>query len=367
MKKYLSAFIALAAIMGLSACGEKQWSVSGNIDGANGENLVLETSDNGWWYPIDTTTIDSNGDFEMSQAPKGYPDIYRLSFNGKKLYFPIDSIESISVKASAANFDADYKLSGSAAAAQMTAVDSLINAAVRANGEAAIATDSLLKRNIANIIIADPASVVSYYIINKKVGKTSLYSPLNKADLRIIGAVANAYDVQRPNDPRTGYLKNLFLANRQTIPQAVQAENADTMYITETPILDLSLSDYTGKTHSLQEVAQKGNVVVLNFTLYAAEQSPAFNVELARIYEKRKNAGFEIFQVSADPDEFQWKQTAKNLPWITVYNPPTTGAANLMKYNIVALPATFIINRNGELVERVDDITKLDSALNKYM
>ena len=106
---------------------------------------------------------------------------------------------------------------------------------------------------------------------------------------------------------------------------------------------------------------------MLNFTVYSAEQSPAFNLELAKIYEKRKAAGLEIYQVAIDEDEFQWKQSAKNLPWITVYNSPVTGAANLMSYNITTLPAIFIINRKGEIVERVENIADLDARLKKYM
>ena len=38
-----------------------------------------------------------------------------------------------------------------------------------------------------------------------------------------------------------------------------------------------------------------------------------------------------------------------------------------MKYNVGRIPSTFVINRNGELVERVDDITHLPSAIARYL
>ena len=38
-----------------------------------------------------------------------------------------------------------------------------------------------------------------------------------------------------------------------------------------------------------------------------------------------------------------------------------------MSYNITTLPATFIINRKGEIVERVENIADLDTLLKKYM
>ena len=46
---------------------------------------------------------------------------------------------------------------------------------------------------------------------------------------------------------------------------------------------------------------------------------------------------------------------------------PKDGADNLLRYNVTTLPATFIINRNGELVERIEDITRLDSAIKRYL
>ena len=37
-----------------------------------------------------------------------------------------------------------------------------------------------------------------------------------------------------------------------------------------------------------------------------------------------------------------------------------------MRYNVTALPATFIIN-NGELVERIDDPTRIASSVARYL
>lgn len=42
-------------------------------------------------------------------------------------------------------------------------------------------------------------------------------------------------------------------------------------------------------------------------------------------------------------------------------------AKTLVDFNVGALPATFIINRNGDLVERVTDMSKLSSAVARYL
>lgn len=141
----------------------------------------------------------------------------------------------------------------------------------------------------------------------------------------------------------------------------------DTIVAREIMLPEIALLDETGSKRSLDEVASQGKVVVLNFTAYSAEVSPALNLELAKIYDAHKAAGLEIYQVGFDADEFAWKQSARNLPWITVYNSPKAGEATLRDYNVGALPALFVINRHGELVERVEDPTRLASAVARYL
>ena len=102
MKKHILAASVAALSLFATGCGDSnQWTVKGSIDGAAGKDIVLETSNFGRWMPMDTATIDENGNFEMKNKPAGYPDIYRLSLDGKKLYFPIDSIETVEVTSTA--------------------------------------------------------------------------------------------------------------------------------------------------------------------------------------------------------------------------------------------------------------------------
>ena len=132
------------------------------------------------------------------------------------------------------------------------------------------------------------------------------------------------------------------------------------------PLIDISLYDDKGQMQKLSDAAAANKVVVLNFTVYSAEAAPAYNIELNKAYERFHDRGMTIYQVSVDPDEYVWKQAARTLPWITVYNPSTASAENLLKYNVTALPTTFIV-ANGEIAERVDDITTLQQSLARYL
>ena len=140
----------------------------------------------------------------------------------------------------------------------------------------------------------------------------------------------------------------------------------DTVYATEATILDIKLQDYTGKDYSLAKVAEQNRIVVLNFTAYAAEFSPQVNKLLNDIYQRHHNQGLEIYQVSLDQDNVLWREAAKNLPWITVYDPMSVNSQNVGTYNVTGIPTSFII-RNSEIVERIEDAALLKAAVAKYI
>lgn len=369
MRKTTKILMGAAAAALLAGCGHgDSWTVDGTIEGA-GENreLILEASSNGRWYPLDTVVLGRSGNFSFTQKAAGYPDIYRLRLDGRSLYFPIDSVETVTVVAKADAFDTGYTITGSADAERLMAVDrKLLEAASRLGADGAV-NDSLLKRELAGDLLADPAGIVAYYIINKQLGGVNLFNPADKRDLRVIGAVANAFSERRPDDPRTAYLANLYTGSYARLVPRTPSASPDTITAETLGVLDISLYDDNGRLQSLSELAAGGHPVILNFTVYGAEASPAINVALNKVYEKYHPQGLEIYQVAVDDDEYQWRQSARNLPWITVYNSTHDGPGYLMRYNVTSLPATFIIGRDGEIKKRVDDLSTLATDITPYI
>lgn len=351
--------LALAALF--AACkGEPKWHVDGRIEGADGMTMYVEASDNGQWYPLDSVTLDNSGNFAFASPASGYPDIYRLRLDGKTLYFPIDSIETVTVVTKADAFDVDYTLAGTDAAEMLMDVDKKVLDVANKKGTAGATTDSLLKRELSTMLLENPSGIVSYYIINKKIGGVPLFNPADKNDIKIIGAVANAFNVYRPLDPRTNYLKHLFINNKKVTGVA------DTIVAKETSMIDVELYDRKGVKQSLEKTAADNKVVLLSFTSYSDDYSPALNIELNKVYTKYHPQGLQIYQIGFDEEEYDWRQTAANLPWISVYNSSTDGVHALSSYNVGSLPAMYIIC-NGEIRERLTDATKIDQAVAKYM
>lgn len=357
--KITHSLLACLAIAAATSCDSHDtWSVEGNITGADGKLLTLERSYKGAWTVLDSVRLDEKGAYKFKADPFGYPDIYRVSLDGTtSAYFPIDSLDNVTLNGDAATLATDYELSGTPKAEMLAAINRLINEKVSAGGREA-ANDSILKRELSGMILGDMSSIISYYIINKEIAGKRIFDPTDKSDLRVIGAVVNAYSTLRPNDPRTRVMEAQYLAQRRAIAPAGTSVEAVEIGYPEIVLKDRSHTD-----RALSDLVGKGRPVILNFTAYGADNSPAVNLALANVYNA---GGVDIYQISIDSDEYLWREAAKNLPWTAVFNSPRDGDAVLRSYNVGAVPATFIIGKDGELKERVDDLTKLPATIAKY-
>lgn len=356
----VSAATAAIAIFSFQSCtNEPTWGVGGKIEGAKDGNVILEAmNENGYWYALDTLSISGDGTFNGEGSPTPSPTIYRLNYNNRYIYFPIDSLDRINVEANATNFDNGYTLSGSTSAEMMMHVDKRINDFLSRHKIADLDTARMLKRELSGMVLGEPSGIVAYYIVNKQVQGHRIFRPSVRNELAIIGAVANAYNEFKPDDPRTKYLASIWLSNR---PRSINP--TDTIAAAEISILDINLIDDKGKKKSLESIAHDNKIVILNFTGYKADFSQALNHELRAIYDTYHNNGLEIYQVGVDDNEFDWRIAAGNLPWVTVFNGTTD--EYLLKYNVSTLPTSFIIN-NGEIVERINDHKNIRSAVSRF-
>ncbi len=356
---------ASALLLALTACSKTSgWEVSGDIYGAENSKIALEGFNNNAWYVVDSIQIDGNGTFAYrSLQAAHYPEIMRLSLNGRSIYFPVDSVDRISITTSAADFGTKYDLEGTTDAVSVRQLDSIINSAIAATNPEVARNDAALKRTLLSKALEAPSVIPAYYLINKAIGGKPLFDLSNNADVRLYGAVAQRFVTERPDDPRAEYLKQTFL-NAQ---RALRPTSVSEISLPETGLFDITRFDDKGTRQSLADMASKGGVTILSFTSYGLETSPAYNVILNTVWEKHRAAGLNIYQIAFDADETAWRQTARNLPWTTVWNSTTDDTDPLARYNVGSLPTTFIIDRTGSLAARVTDPTRLEAEVTRYM
>lgn len=355
MTKYLTPALA-GALLFAGACTEVKngWTVDGDIAGADaGTRIALETFENGRWLLVDSLTVDSEGAFGYrSDAPASEPELMRLSMAGKgSIYFPVDSVDNILVSTTAGAFSA-ARVDGTPAARQVNRIDSLVNASVAQRGSAVTLADNDLRRQLVDAITTDTTAIVAYYVVSKSVGGAAFFRPDDAFGNRVYGAAAQVFASHRPQDPRGALLRQAYFDGRRALGRTAPEQ---TIEIPESGLIDIVRYDNTGRRQSLAEVASHGKVVLLSFTSYQLEGSPAYNGILNNIYNEYRNRGLEIYQIAFDDSEADWKNAAVNLPWITVWNSPSEGAAAAASYNVTSLPLTYIIDRRGNLTERVEN------------
>jgi len=352
-----------AAVMLLSGCQGGQFKVDGTVTGADDKSvLFLEQSQNGGWVLVDSVHPDGHGNFAFKEESPEFPAIYRVRLNEQAVCFPIDSVDHINLNTSLEGFSTNYTLEGSDQARNMMQIDK--EAMQWTGGKAQGPAYEAWKRKVAQQIVTDPAGMVAYYAINKTIDGQPLFDPMNDEDLRIVGAVANSFNSFRPNDPRTQYLVNVLVNGQQRRRQATAP--ADTIMATEESLIDINLQDGGGTAYSLNKVAAEHRVVLLNFTMLTGDFAPAYNKLLNDIYTQYKGKGLAIYQVGLDPDLVAWRNAAKPLPWITVFDPDGVNSQTVGIYQVQGVPTTFVI-ANGEVVERVEDGNRLKAAVAKRL
>lgn len=354
----ISTICAAAAVAFASCSGPQGWSVKGSIEGDAHGKLALEAYNAGIWYVLDSVKVDSKGNFKYQAGePMPQVDFMRLTMPGKgSIYFPVDSIDAIEIQASAATFGTGHHLSGTTLAEAISEVDSVV---------ASTSDFEELQRKLASIITADTTAIVAYYAVGKSVDNKPLFRADDSFGNRIYGATAMVFSQYRPEDPRANAVRQMYFEGRKALGKPVPSQEQ----VIEAPIsgvIEIKRYDNKGVEQSLTDVTSKGNVVLLSFTNYSAQGSPAYNGTLNELYTLYKPKGFEIYQIAFDTNEAQWKESAANLPWITVWNSVTDGISALSAYNVGGFPVTYIIDRKGEIQERIVDQSQLAGKLAKY-
>lgn len=358
--KKMKGLILFVALLPLLSCSNNKFKIKGEIYGGEDKTVILEKSDfQGRWIPVDSTHINKNGGFSFSFPAPDSPDIYRLQTNNQYIYLPIDSTETISITSSYDKFGQDFALTGSRNAEMMEKFEKQLQTVNHSNPDSLEA----FKRNVYSNYIKDfQGSILSFYILTKIVDGKPLYDPSDKTDSKYFAAVATGFKSARPEDPHTALLEN-------TAIQSFKFRNNEAGKFTpieaeEISLIEINLPDENGKNIKLSEVAGKGKPVVVIFSLLNHQDSPEFNMALAQLY-KNLGESVEFYNVSLDEDQYEWREAAKNLPWITVYSPGQNTSEDAIKYNVFQIPSFFIYDSNGELSSRPMTLDELSKKLKK--
>ena len=386
MKKQIST--QLLTVFGLcmflfSACNNSSdFTVKGVVAGADGQLMYLENVGISNVVTLDSVKLAPGGKFKFTEKRPEYPDFYRLRLNNQLINFAIDSTETVSFVADAGTFATSYSVEGSESS---TAIKAITLAQLDANQAISrlrkeyedkmisdttyrtkvLAAADAYKEVARKYIYSAPMSTAAYFALFQQIDGLLFFDLYDRNDVKAYGAVATSYDHTYPESPRSKHLYNLTLQSMKVL-RAQRPADYSNVETKEISFLDIELPDVRGEVVKLSTVAP-GKVVLINFTAYQTEWSPALNMALGELYTKYHDQGLEIYQVSLDSDFHFWRNGASNLPWITVRDPQSVYSQVAGLYNVKQLPTLFILDCKGNLVKRVEDVKKLETDVKSVL
>lgn len=372
----------LLTVLGLcmfffSACNNSSdFIVKGVVAGADGQLMYLENVGISNVVTLDSIKLAPGGKFKFTEKRPEYPDFYRLRLNNQLINFAVDSTETISFVADAGTFATSYSVEGSENSKAIKAITLAqldANQAIsrlRKEYEDKMISDTTYRMKVLaaadaykevarKYIYSAPMSTAAYFALFQQIDGLLFFDLYDRKDVKAYGAVATSYNHTYPESPRSKHLYNLTLQSMKVLraQRPVDYSNVETKEIS---FLDIELPDVRGEVVKLSTVAP-GKVVLINFTAYQTEWSPALNMALGELYTKYHDQELEIYQVSLDSDFHFWRNGASNLPWVTVHDPQSVYSQVAGLYNVKQLPALFILDRKGNLVKRVEGVKKLEA------
>jgi len=374
MKKWIIA-TAVAVITLITACDNTpRFTIEGTITGADSLTLYLENITGANAIVLDSAQLSTKGNYKFSRAVPEHAQFYRLRIGQQGVNLVVDSAARIQCSGEASRWATHYTIEGSEDCKVMQEVTlrgarlkNVVNKAMNNDASRLEALDSIAtyKERMTKLILQAPASAISYYILMQRVNALPIFDTYDYNDNRIIAAAATAHELYAPQAPRTAVLREMALqgmaARRQEQQQAVEVEAEEVDYI------DIALYDLVGNMHKLSDIASNNKVVLLDFTAYGLEYSPAYNIMLNEIYQAYNKHGLEIYQVSFDTDLNRWKTVADNLPWVCVHEADNVQSTLVSLYDIQSLPTCYIIVNNGAQLIRPDDVEDLKKQLAKIL
>ncbi len=348
MRKIFYIVILLIAIV---SCQQKPgFVITGNIQNAEGESVVLKKAAGRDYVTIDSTII-SNNTFKF-EGSVDFPDMYFLEIlqvTSPKNIFLENS--AISVTGDAQAFD-EIEITGSTSEMEFQDYLTLIEPAekkmevifteyplAQQSGDEAKIKElfdeyTLIEQEINEVgkqfIVTHPTSFVSAGVLGHLAGNM-------EADE--IEELLNVLDTKLAINPVIGELQ----------------EKVKTLKITAIgqPAPDFELNDANGNPIKLSDkIGSK--LLLLDFWAAWCNPCREENPNVVAVYNKFKDKGFDVFGVSLDQDKEAWLQAISDdkLTWTHVSQLEGWTSDAVDKYAISSIPANFLLDENGIIVAK---------------
>ncbi|MDP2337645.1 MAG: TlpA disulfide reductase family protein [Bacteroidota bacterium] len=379
MKKIFSIVIVLA-VFAFGCTKPKGFVISGKITNAEGKFLYLDELKVSSSILVDSVKLKKDGSFKF-KGKIGYPNFYLLRLNEKNFVtLLVDTTEKITIFGDAANFSRDYIVEGSPGSLLVQdlnnrltktkhKLDSISN---RVNAFRSRENYSIQKiiwdKELADIkqsqirystdfVQKHPFSMSSVLALYQKFDDSN-YVVQDLQSLKVAASALNSIF------PKSEHVKALYANTQRLMAQEKNSKLQDFIAKNGENSPDIILPNHNGRDISLSSLA--GKVVLIQFWSALNRDSRIQNQALVELYAKYKSKGLEIYQISVDTNRAAWLSAIEQdkLSWINVGDMKGSNSA-LNNFNIQAIPANYILDKDRRIVAKNLQGPSLDQAIAK--
>ena len=366
MNRYILFLCFSCAILFTVSCSNHdKYTINGHISNAEGQYVYFDKLNVSSVEKIDSIKLKKKGNFEF-KGNVGYPTFFMLKIGDKNfITLLVDSSEHVEIYGDAVNFSQNYRLKGSNGSSLVQQLNVHLSKTKHM-------LDSLQSLNISFINDVDyenkkkkwkdeyqkvKQSQIDYSSDFVKehafsmANVLALYQKFNDntyviQDLNSLKIAASALNSVYPKSEHVKALYantvKLMEDQRRKKLQKFIDENAQ-----NSP--EIVLPDTEGEEIALSSL--RGKYVLVQFWAGADKGSRIMNPVLTEIYKKYHSRGFEIYQVSADTNRYDWVDAIDkdHLSWINVGDMKGSRSA-LLLYNVQELPSNYILDKEGNIL-----------------
>ncbi len=155
--------------------------------------------------------------------------------------------------------------------------------------------------------------------------------------------------------PLPSSLRLLLLGLKNCVPGKISA--------------DLALPGLDGQPVKLSEVCAQHPLTLMLFWRSTCSHCREFEPELVKIYEKYHPLGLEVYALSNDRTEQEWKDFLQEnpMPWINVYIPPEQRATVAQFFPAPSTPTLISLDKQHRVVSRLISRSTLETYIETEM